>query len=185
MTPDTPHQPLAIVEVFRFAARRAPVVFGLCLIAACGRAVQTGVPLLAAWPFQILFELLVNGARVALALAALGDGSPREGWQRVRRLLAMPQEHRTTRINRAFAALRTHLGSLLADIGLYLLFALAVNLAITFIVHQPATQAWAAAQGLATTGETPLALFLKNLSVIPGTILFQVFLARRLWRWGA
>ena len=142
----------------RFIAAHPGQVLGLSLVAALGRAVQLGGlgpvgPIATA-----LLEVVVESARVLLFFAVIGMGRVVEGLRTAASVFARPPSGWRASGRRVRARLRAEWRALLADLAVFGLIALAVNAAI---------------EAVAPPGAYALIFLLKNLTVIPLTIVFQ------------
>jgi hypothetical protein len=165
-------------RTLQFIGRHLPLVGVLCAISASGRFVQTGWTSLAGTMAQVALEIVVEGARVVLALAAIGGGNPLTGVETIKRLF------RTIKTDKASPAvdvgkqLSSHWKSYAWDFAFYCGVAFALNLIINVTVDIPAVVELTHTLGAEGSGSATL--FMKNLSVIPLTIIFQVFFVTRL-----
>ena len=171
----------AIVTSCRFVARHLLVVAPLCAVIAMGRFVQTGYPAFAPIPMQVVLEVVVEGGRIALAIVVIGAGSLTAGIRSIRRFFAEPKAERQSRFARMKERLTTRWRPLAEDVALYLVLALLLNRAIDWVAGTPWMQARAAIVGADLTASDAQILLLKNISVIPLTIVFQIHFAARLW----
>ena len=155
--------------------RRHPVCFvALGLVSAVGRSVQVGALRQLGTVANVLLEVPVEGARIGLFLLALGGGSISRGSQRVRgwfgghqdidnqRPVAQPLDGRS--VGWAIAA--------------FLAVAAGANLIIYGFVSGagPTLGDWLQ---LGDAGPAVLTLFLKNVTIIPFTLVFLATLVRR------
>jgi hypothetical protein len=174
-----PADRLAVERAARFVGRHFLTVAGLSAISAVGRFVQTGWPSLSGAMAQIGLEILVEGARVALALAVLGGGNPLAGIDAIKRFFRMSHVDRESRVGETKKRFELHWRSYAWDFALYVGIALALNVIIDVVVARPAVVEFATNLGAENGGS--VRLLLKNLTVIPFTIIFQICFVARLW----
>lgn len=171
---------LAFASSFRFVACHALIVVPLCAVIALGRFVQVGHPVFNHGIASIVLEIVVEAGRVAMAVLVFGCGSLRAGVGAIRRFFRLDEDERKAR----FAGMRKYFDaswrSLTADFGLYLATVVSANLAIDAWAHGSWMTHLMAEPGASPAGDA-LVVLLKNLSVIPFTIVFQIHLAARLW----
>jgi hypothetical protein len=143
---------------FRFVAGHAGLVLGLSLVAALGRAIQLGgLGPVGAVPTAFL-EVVVETARLVLFLGVIGLGRVGDGLKTVASAFSRPTGGWRAGGRRVWARLRAEWRALIADIAGFGLIALLINAAI---------------EAFAAPGAYPLIFLLKNLTVIPLTIVFE------------
>jgi hypothetical protein len=172
------HDDSAVARTFQFISRHLPLVGVLCAISAGGRFVQTGWPSLSGAMAQVALEIVVEGARVVLALAAIGGGNPFTGVETIKQVFRTKKSDKSSPAVDVRKRLLFHWKSYAWDFAFYCGIAFALNLIIDVIVDLPAVVALTHTLGAKGSGSAEL--FLKNLSVIPLTIIFQVFFVTRL-----
>jgi len=143
---------------FRFVAAHPGLVLGLSLVSALGRAVQLGGLGPVGGTTSAFLEVVVEGARVLLFLGVIGLGGVAEGLRTVASAFARPPGGWRESGRRVRARLRAEWRALMADIAGFGLIAFAINAAI---------------EAVAAPGAYPRIFLLKNLTVIPLTIVFQ------------
>ncbi|HLP09342.1 MAG TPA: hypothetical protein VK178_14355 [Opitutaceae bacterium] len=170
---------LAGWTTLQFFARNFAVVAPLCPAVAAARFAQGGFGKLD-WPAVIALEVLVELGRVALAVLAIGSGDIRRGIAAIRRFFTMDDAEREQR----YAAAKTRLRQQWRSLGLDLLVFLSAAVAPNFLIAYLADSTCASdtlARVAPSAPRVSLVLLIKNLSVIPLTIAFQIHLAARLW----
>ena len=160
-----------------FCGRFLPVVLGLGLVAAVGRALQIGAAGEISREAHLVLEVIVEGARGVLALHVLGMGSVLGGWMVLKRGFKFRSRFRRELCEAFHARWRVLAVNLLA----FGAVAALVNVVI-FAVARSWTAlemlkhcGWIAAQ----PGPWVTILFLKNVTLIPWTVVFMVVLG--LW----
>lgn len=154
-------------------------VGGLSLLAAFGRALQLGAFGRLAQPWSLLLELVVEPARIALFLLVLGDGKLRAGFLSLRR--GLTSEHASARFDAGVAKLRSEWKLFAKSLVAFALVAVGLNVGIDIVSAEPQRfEPPLQFDTSATHAERQLAveLGLKNLSVIPLTIVYMVMLLR-------
>jgi hypothetical protein len=153
-----------LIWSIRFSLAHLPVIGGLSLLAAVGRAVQMGLVGPISPQLAWLLELLVEGSRIAVLLYVISRGSLRRGAHvEQQTATAVPARHRGRELG---------LGLLL-----FSAVALVVNAGAGYVSHHPSVLATLRGAGLGLRGEAlgeAVRFFIKNLTIIPFTIIFMV-----------
>lgn len=163
----------------QFIARNLAIVAPLCLVVAAARFAQGGFGKVD-WPALISLEILVELGRVALAVLVLGNGSIQRGIAAIRRFFTTGDAERERRFSAAKSRLQLQWRSLGLDLLVFVVVAVALNILIARIADTECAES-TMAQVAPSAPRVSLVLLLKNLSVIPLTIVFQIHLAARLW----
>ncbi|GAB3051473.1 hypothetical protein [Spirosoma pulveris] len=150
------------------------LILGLGLVAAVGRTIQ----LLAFGPispfFHMLLEVLIESARVALVLYALGLANMQSGLAKISRVArSKATRHKNWRL--ALLTIRKRWVIILMNLGAFLLLAYGFNALIDHIAYQTCLYITLTRRQLISeqSSEWVLILFLKNISIIPFTLVFQ------------
>ena len=143
---------------FRFVWAHAPLVLGLSLVAALGRAVQLGGLGPVGPHGTASLEIVVESARVLLFCAVIGMGRVLDGLRTVASIVPRPPAGWRASATAVRARLRAEWPVLIPDVVGFGVIAFGVNAAI---------------EAVAAPGAYPLIFLLKNLTVIPLTIVFQ------------
>jgi hypothetical protein len=159
---------------FRFIKNNFWVIFSLGLIAAVGRTIQLRAfgPITPAT--HILLEILVESARLAIILYALGLANIKSGLSKIVRLVINRSARRqnwqvaTTKLSQQWLAI-------LINLGAFLLMAYLNNLLIDHIAYETCLYIALTTRQLISEESSvwALILFFKNISVIPFTLVFQ------------
>jgi hypothetical protein len=175
-------EPLALTTALRSVAWSLPVFGGLCLAVAALRFLQAASSWWQTGVLALFAEILVLMGRLGLVLAAVGNGSLGAGVRAIRGFFRQPRSATDARFAQIRPRLREHGRSLVFDLLLFVALAIVGNLLIGALASTSLVIEWASMAGAtpdqAANGVT---LLLKNLTVIPLTILFQVHFAARLW----
>jgi hypothetical protein len=163
-----------ILYTFGFIRMNFWIILGWGLVAAVGRTIQLRAfgPIS---PFtHSLLEILIESARIALVLYALGLANIKSGLakiSRVTRSKASRQQHGRL----ALLRMRKLWVIILMNLGVFLLLAYVFNLLIDHIAYQTCLYITLTTRQLISeqSSEWALILFLKNISIIPFTLVFQ------------
>lgn len=167
----------------RFFLVHLPVIGGLSLIAAAGRAIQMGALGPLAPGTRLLLEIPVEGSRIAVLLYVLGHGSLTGGCRDVLGMFRRPGPQAEREPAAGVPSVPPRAGKLGLSLLLFALLAVAANLGATYVSRDPAVIATLRGAGLGLQGETlgeAVRFFVKNLTIIPFTIVFMVGLFRSL-----
>ncbi|QJW92284.1 hypothetical protein HNV11_08860 [Spirosoma taeanense] len=168
------------LHTVRFFRRHFLVIFGLGLVAALGRTIQ----LKAFGPISpssnALIEVVVESARLAIFLYALGLSNVRKGTTRFIEFVANRQSRRQN-WQLGSRKLRRNWPALLGNLFIFSLLAFFVNAFINHIAYETCLYITLKTRQLISgqASEWVLILFFKNLSVIPFTLIFSALF----WLW--
>ena len=177
----TPIQPKSISQFglvkysINFIAVHFLIIFGAGLIAAFGRAIQLGAVGEISGIANGLLEIIVASVRILTFLLVIGAGSISEGVRRVKSIfhLSRPQWYSIWSV--VLARLRVNWIGLIVNLLAYSAIAVIINFVIDKLVFN--TDILKILQNYhilaPNTSEWVLLLFLKNISVIPFTIIFN------------
>ncbi|WP_420148434.1 hypothetical protein [Spirosoma sp.] len=162
------------VSTVRFFKSHLPVILGLGLVAAFGRAVQLNALGPISPISHTLLEIVIEGARIFLFFYTLGLTKAKNGVIRLSRLV-VSKEGRMQNWRVAIRKLRDRWPALLANMVAFLIIALLINLFINHIAYETCLLIALKARQIisAQSSEWVLILFFKNLSVIPFTLIFN------------
>ncbi|GAB4027527.1 hypothetical protein [Spirosoma koreense] len=175
---DSPTRLLRLLDSTLYTARfirdHFLVIFGLGLVAAFGRAIQ----LQAFGPISplghILLEIIIETARILLFFYALGLTRIRAGLQTVIQLVTNKAERRKNG-----QAIRHNVGqnwrAILVNFGAFLVIAFLFNALTDHIAHETCLYITLKSRQLLSEQASVwvLILFVKNISVIPFTLVFE------------
>jgi hypothetical protein len=166
-----------IQETQRFINRHWLSLGILNLIAATGRFVQEGgTGKISVETFSLL-EIAVASSRVLLVLLVIGNGSVNAGFRRVVSIFRM----KSADWKQVWAQIKTNVAwnkiSLSINFILFMIIGTVVNMGIDLVAHLFLIN-WLKDNGLlaATAFQWPVILFLKNISIIPFTLVFECVL---------
>jgi hypothetical protein len=172
-----------------FYFSHALVILGLALFAAAGRAVQIGWSARISSSTHLLLEVLVEGARLLICLAIVGDGSPAAGIRRIRRLFAKLKVNQGAASDALWGKLKARWMDLVLIVVVFSAFAYLVNFTIGSIAQSEAVLE--RLRGVALLNELSdeslgyvFVFVLKNLTIIPFTLVWWYGLYRWL-RYGS
>lgn len=159
-----------------YVIHAAPIV-GLAAFASVGRAIQLGWETSIPPALSLGLEVVVQGARIAIFLVVLGHGSLETGIERVRQVFDTPEDKRESQFDSIWTAARRHWIDVTASVVVFAAFALVVNVAIAQVAANQSVLAFVSSLGVGIGDEalkTALAFFLKNVTIIPLTIVWMV-----------
>lgn len=166
-----------IQETQRFINRHWLIVGVLNLIAAAGRFVQEGGTGKISFETFSLLEIAVELSRVLLVLLVVGNGSISAGFRSIVSIFRMKgsdwkQVWRQLRNNIAWNKI-----TLSINLVVFMIIATITNISIDLLTHLFLLN-WLKINDLltATASQWPVILFLKNVSIIPFTLVFECLL---------
>lgn len=166
-----------IQETQRFINKHWFSVGILNLVAATGRFVQEGgTGKISVEAFSLL-EIAVELSRILLVLLVIGNGSINRGFRRVVSIFRMKKADWL----QVWHQLRTNISwnkiALAINLVIFMIIGIITNISIDLVVHLFLLN-WLKINDLlaATASQWPVILFLKNTSIIPFTLVFEVLL---------
>ncbi|MFN8345994.1 MAG: hypothetical protein U0X91_13365 [Spirosomataceae bacterium] len=169
-----------IQETQRFINQHWLKVIGLCLTAAFGRFVQErGMGRISVEWFSVL-EILVELSRAVLVLFVVGHGSARAGFRSIAAVFRMKKADWKQRWNQLKVNVSGNKIALSVNLVIFMIIGTVANVSIDLLV-QLGLLDWLKSVGFlaASASSWPVILFLKNVSIIPFTLIFEVVLV--LW----
>lgn len=166
-----------IQETQRFINGHWIIVGVLNLVAASGRFIQEGGTGKISIETFSLLEIAVALSRVLLVLLVIGNGSVKAGFGRFVSIFRMKRSD----WKQVWMQLKTTVAwnkiSLSANFILFMIIGTVVNMSIDLVTHLFLLD-WLKSQGLlaAAAYQWPVILFLKNVSIIPFTLVFECVL---------
>jgi len=150
------------------------MIFSLGLIAGIGRVIQLKGFGEISTATNIIMEVVVESARLAMFIYILGSASLKMGLARLANLFSK-SEHRKESIKLAFANFKSKWQILLLNFVVYLLIAWVINFLIDQLAYQTCLYLTMQNRGIlnADASEWTIILFFKNLTVIPLTLIFN------------
>jgi hypothetical protein len=159
---------------FQFIRNNFLIIFTLGLIAAIGRTIQLRAfgPISPVTHFSL--EILIESARLAIVLYALGLANIRRGVRKVFHFVKKKDSRRQS-WQTALARLRREWVAILLNFIAFLLIAFLFNFVIDHIAYETCLYITLTARKLISdqSSEWTLILFFKNITVIPFTLVFQ------------
>ena len=167
---------------FRFYGHNFLLLLGLMLVAALGRAFQMGAAGEISSGEYILLEIAVELSRVLLLILVIGEGNIKKGFQRCRRVFTMKKAEQTASWNTIVRNFKAYWPSLLWNAILFGILAFLTNYCIDWVANNQHVLAGLKEQHVlaASASANPVVFFLKNLTVIPFTIIFECGIFLRL-----
>jgi hypothetical protein len=167
-----------ILQTLRFYTANLPAILFVMSFAAAGRALQLG----AAGPPDPLadwtLEVIVEGARILLVLFLIGQGNIVRGPRTLQTMLRMKSADWKLVWNRIASALRTKWPGVAFSLVLFGGMAWGLNSLVEAVARHPGLLAGLRRCGYLAKGANDygVLLFLKNLTIIPLTLVFDYVL---------
>jgi len=176
----------AFTYTFSFFLRHAPVILSVSLIVAISRVIQVGWEGYLPVVVFVILEIVVLAARVAIALIAIGEGALGPGLKKVRTIVRLPEAEKSAAFARMGQTIKEQWRAVLRDILLFGLTAITINYVIGEVSQTRTVYSLMTSWGVPGSNEDSVqaaaTLFMKNLTVIPLTIVFQYGIVRYLLR---
>jgi len=176
----------AFTYTFSFFLRHAPVILSVSLIVAISRVIQVGWEGYLPVVVFVILEIVVLAARVAIALIAIGEGALGPGLKKVRTIVRLSEAEKSAAFARMGQTIKEQWRAVLRDILLFGLTAIAINYVIGEVSQTRTVYSLMTSWGVPGSNEDSVqaaaTLFMKNLTVIPLTIVFQYGIVRYLLR---
>lgn len=167
---------------FRFYGHNFLPLLGLMLVAALGRAFQMGAAGEISSGGYILLEIAVEFSRVLLLILVIGEGSLRKGLQRCQRVFTLKKSERKASWDIIVRNFKEYWPSLLWNVVIFAILAFLTNYFIGALANNQSIlsglKEWHVLAPSASPN--PVVFFLKNLTVIPFTIIFECGIFLRL-----
>jgi hypothetical protein len=155
-------------------ATAAPWILSLGLIAAVGRAFQVGPGRTWPKPAYVAFEVAVELVRLTIILVVIGQGDPLAGAHRIGAFFSGTGHSEA--LGRLAQGWGQHWAEALLALVLFVIAAGAANVVTFTIAGLGPVRGLAAALGIAKAGDKAsklaVVLFLKNLTIIPFTMIW-------------
>ena len=149
-------------------------IFGLGLLAAFGRAAQLRAFGPISESANLLLEIVVEAIRVLIFLYALGLTNVRTGAVSILRLFSAA-ENRRRHWRAAMQKVKSQWVAIILNLAAFLIIAWAINFLIDYAAYQTCLYAKMKSSEVIsdTASEWAFILFLKNISIIPFTLVFN------------
>lgn len=166
-----------IQETQRFINKHWLSVGVLNLVAATGRFVQEGGTGKISIETFSLLEIAVELSRVLLVLLVLGNGSVSAGFRRIVSIFRMKKADWKQVWHRLKNNVAWNKIALSINLVIFMIIGTVANISIDLVTHLFLLN-WLKTNDLlaATASQWPVILFLKNLSIIPFTLVFECVL---------
>lgn len=166
-----------IQETQRFINKHWLSVGVLNLIAAAGRFVQEGGTGKISVEVFSLLEIAVELSRVLLVLLVIGNGSDSAGFRRIISIFRMKKADWKQVWHRLKTNVAWNKIALSINLVIFMIIGTVANISIDLVTHLFLLN-WLKTNDLliATASQWPVILFLKNLSIIPFTLVFECVL---------
>src|SRR5262245_22548025 len=159
-----------LAQSLSFYVRFAFTITGLALLSSTGRAVQLGWSEYISGAQHLLLELMVEGARAAIFLVVVGEGSLTDG------ITAIKNAWKMTGFISIWNNLKYRWGAVLWSIAAFIVFASLINLVISLIAHNDIVLSAVRNFGFPPAKDDSLKValifFLKNITIIPFTLVW-------------
>jgi hypothetical protein len=154
-------------------------ILGLGFLAAVGRATQLGAFCPISNAFDIVLEIGVELVRILIFLYALGLTDMKSGAVSVMRVFSAGANRRK-HWKAAVQKLKSHWLALLLNLAAFLIIAWSINYLIDYAAYQTCMYAKMKSSQIIADGASEWAfiLFLKNISIIPFTLVFNALFLR-------
>ncbi|GAB3900193.1 hypothetical protein GCM10028803_22620 [Larkinella knui] len=169
-----------LVWAFQFWWRYFGQISFWMLFAALGRAIQMRIFGPISPTFSIVLEIVVELARVLTLLLIIGQGNLGNGFWKMVGIFRYTRE-KWRQLGRTFrSTLRQYWPVLLWNLLVFSLIAYGMNRLNGFVANQTALLGYLKLAGWVheSASEMPVVFFLKNLTVIPFTLVFEYGLFR-------
>lgn len=166
-----------IQETQRFINKHLLAVGALSLTAAAGRYIQEGGAGRISAEAFFMPEIAVELSRIVLVLLVIGNGAVAVGFRRLLSVFSLKRAD----WKQVWYRIRTNVAwnriALSVNFILFMIIGTVVNMGIDLLTHLFLLE-WLKSQGLlaAAAYQWPVILFLKNVSIIPFTLVFQCVL---------
>lgn len=158
----------------RFLKKHFLVILSLGLIAGLGRAAQLKAFGEISATLHLVLEVIIQSARILIFLFALGVTNVLSGLKRVAAIFSVKKDSSQMR-RAALGKFRMHWKRMLWNLCAFLIISFLINLFIDHIAYETCMYISLQERGIlyADASEWTIILFLKNLSVIPFTLVFN------------
>lgn len=163
-----------VIQTLLFIKNHLAIILGLGIIAAFGRAIQLGAFGPVTGIFYYALEIIIQSARLFIFLYALGFTSIRTGISLIKKF-AGSKNVRKENWQIAVRKVKKDWFSMLTSCIIYSLISFIINLLIDYATYQTCLYLKLKTNDIIAEGasEWVIILFLKNISVIPLTLVFD------------
>ncbi|MFD2523498.1 hypothetical protein [Emticicia soli] len=161
-----------------FIRKNAFWILGLGLIAGIGRFIQEGGSGAISSSTQIILDIGVNTARLLTVFIIIGKGSLQNGLSAIAKIFRLTKAKWVSiwdNIKRNFSG---NYLALLVNFIIYTLIAVIINIGLFILLDHTAFLEWLKSNQLLSpfASKWPVLLLLKNISIIPFTLVFEVLI---------
>lgn len=159
-----------------FIGKYYVALLGLGVAAGTGRFFQTGGQGEISWRVNFLMEVGVNLARLLTVLLVIGKGSIQTGIKQVVGVFRMSkQQWMVIWLNSRYNFSNNGL-AILVNFIVFAIIAVLINVGLNFLFEYTSVLQWLKAHQVlkVSASKWPVLLFIKNISVIPFTLVFEI-----------
>jgi hypothetical protein len=167
--------PLLLKWGIRFYFAHLGLIIVICLFASVGRAIQMGVVGEVSSSWYITLEVIVALSRLTLLVAVIGKGNVLLGFRKISSVFRSKKEERKKGWSIVVERFKTHWLMILWNCLVFGLLAFLINHLIGYLSSLPELLSFLKENNLLheDAAQTPVVFFLKNLTVIPFTLIFE------------
>lgn len=166
-----------LTKTFEFIRIHFPTLLALGFIAAFGRVLQLGGFGEISSALNGVLEVVIQSSRIFLFVFVLGESNVQKGWDQVIRFISQKSSRRQ-QLQSAVRNLKQNKSIIIISLTGYGLLAFLMNYLIEASAYQTCFLLHLKNSNIldSTASEWSMLLFLKNISVIPFTIIFETIL---------
>ncbi len=166
-----------LYKTFHFIRNHFSTLLALGLIAAFGRVLQLGGFGQISPVFNSVLEVVIQSSRIFLFVFVLGESNIWKGWNQILRFFTQ-KKSRKLQLRSALTTFKQKWLIIIVSLSGYSFFAFLMNYLIDASAYQTCFLLHLKTNNIleTTASEWSMLLFLKNISVIPFTIIFETLL---------
>jgi hypothetical protein len=147
----------------------------LGLVAGTGRFIQEGGSGEISSSTHAILEVVVNGARLLIIWVVIGQGYIQAGFRNFINIFRLTRNRWHTVWANAKANFSNNFPAVLVNFIIYIVIAVIINIALFALFEYTSLLVWLKSGSLInlTASKWPVLLFLKNISIIPYTLVFE------------
>lgn len=159
----------------RFYFAHFGLIAAICFFAALGRAIQMGAIGEISSGWYITLEVIVALSRLTLLVAVIGKGKILQGFRKIRSIFRSKKEERKKGWRTVVERFKVYWLMILWNCLFFGLLAFLINSLIGYLASIPEVLSFLKENNVLhkNATQTPLVFFLKNLTVIPFTLIFE------------
>ncbi|WPP50478.1 hypothetical protein [Catalinimonas niigatensis] len=160
---------------FQFYLTHLWIIAAICLFASVGRAIQMGAIGEISSGWYTTLEVIVALSRLTLLVAVIGKGKILQGFRKIRNVFRSTKEEREDGWRTIVDRLKAYWLMILWNCLLFGLLAFLINFLIGYLASMPEVLGLLKDNNILheNATQTPMVFFLKNLTVIPFTLIFE------------